>query len=205
MLAPPGALDALGAFGGDDLVQRAPPAEAHRRAVRHQRDHVLDCLGPCQEPAGPRHLSGLGAKAADGVPAELGPRGGLCGNGRGGEFGNMAVVRDEPRHAPPAEARAQPVDQAVELGLVLAAAKPDLLLRARLGGEHRQPREVEAEARIELVAQRGEPFDEQRADRLRIAHRPRRAGGEALHRAVGAEQQQLDAARALAAGGEQSS
>ncbi len=113
----------------------------------------------------------------------------------------MAVVRDEPRHAPPAEACAQPVDEAIEVGLILAAAKPDLLFRARLGVEHGQPREVEAEARIDLVAERGEALDEQRADRLRVAHRPRGAGRDAFHRAVGAEQRQLDAARAFAAGG----
>src|SRR6185369_18071265 len=31
MLAPPGALNALGAFGGDHLVQRPPPFEAQGR------------------------------------------------------------------------------------------------------------------------------------------------------------------------------
>ena len=71
--------------------------------------------------------------------------------------------------------------------------------------QHGQPREVEAEARIDLVAERGKALDEQRADGLRIAHRPRCAGGDALHRAVGAEQRQLDAARAFAAGRERAS
>ena len=82
----------------------APPAKAHRRAIGHERDHVLDRLGPRQQPAGPRHLSGLAAKAAHRVPAEFGARGGLRGRGRGGELRNVAVVRH--RAATPAAGRA---------------------------------------------------------------------------------------------------
>ncbi len=111
----------------------------------------------------------------------------------------MAVLGDEPRHPPPSEPRAQAVDQAVELGLILVAAETDLLVRAGLGDEHGEPRQVEAEARIDLVAERGEPLDEERADRLRIADRTRGAGGDALDRAVGAEERKLEAARAVAA------
>ena len=114
----------------------------------------------------------------------------------------MAVVRDKTRHAPPPEPCAEPVDQAVELGRIIAAAKPDLLFRARLGGEHRQPCEIEAEAWIDLITERGETLDEQRADRLRIAHRPRGTRRDAFHRTIGAEQQQLDAAGAFTAGHE---
>ena len=197
MLAPPGALDAFGAFGGDHLVQDAPPAKAGGRTIGHQRDHILDRLGPRRPPAGPRHLSGLAAKAAHRVPAEFGARGGLRGRGRSSEFRNVTVVGDEPRHLPPAEPRAQPVDEAIEVGLLVAAAKADLFLRAGFGMQHGQPREIEAEARIDLVAERGEAFDEQRADGLRVAHRPRCAGSDTLHRAVGAEQRQLDAACAF--------
>ncbi len=111
----------------------------------------------------------------------------------------MAVVRDEARDAPASEPRAQAVDQAVELGLMLASAETDLLVRARLGDEHREPRQIEAEARIDLVAERGQPLDEQRADRLRIAHRTRGAGGDALDRAVGAEERKLEPPRTVAA------
>src|SRR6185295_7008680 len=37
VLAPPGAFDAFRPFGGNHLVQRAPPTEAQRRAVRYLR------------------------------------------------------------------------------------------------------------------------------------------------------------------------
>src|SRR5690348_5403137 len=40
VLGPPGAFDALRAFGGDDLVERAPPAKPHRRSVGHRRDRL---------------------------------------------------------------------------------------------------------------------------------------------------------------------
>ena len=99
-------------------------------------------------------------------------------------------MRDEARDAPPSEPGAEPIDQAVELGRFLAATEPDLLVRARLGDGDREAREIEAEARIDLVAERGEPLDEQRADRLRVAHRPRGAGRDALDRAVGAEERE---------------
>src|SRR5688572_26679557 len=111
----------------------------------------------------------------------------------------MAVLCDEPRDAPASEPRAQAVDQAIELGLMFASAETDLLVGTRLGDEHREPRQIEAEARVDLVAERGQPFHEQRADRLRIAHRPRGAGGDALDRAVGAEERKLESPRAVAA------
>ncbi len=111
----------------------------------------------------------------------------------------MAVTGDETRNPPPSEPRAQAVDQAVELGLIFAGAETDLLVRTGLGVEHREPRQIEAEARIDLVAERGEPLDEQRADRPRIAHRTRGAGGDALDLAVGAEEGKLEAPRAVAA------
>src|SRR5260370_16541472 len=38
VLGPPGAFDALRAFGGDDFVERAPPAESHRRSIGHAGD-----------------------------------------------------------------------------------------------------------------------------------------------------------------------
>ena len=49
------------------------------------------------------------------------------------------------------------------------------------------------------VGERGEPLDEQRADLVRIAQRPRRAGGDAAHLTVGTEQRQLEPARAVTA------
>src|SRR6185312_3626745 len=40
VLAPPGALDALGAVGGNHFVQRAPPAEPQGWAVGHFRERL---------------------------------------------------------------------------------------------------------------------------------------------------------------------
>ena len=128
----------------------------------------------------------LGAIAAEGLPAGVGD-GHLRRHAGPGDLRDMAVLRDQPAHAPHAQPRAQAVDQAVELGLILRAADADLLGRAGLRHQHRQPRHVEAEAGIERVGQRGQPLDEQRADVVRIAQRPRGAGGDAAQRAVGAE------------------
>ena len=108
-------------------------------------------------------------------------------------------MRDEPRDSPPPEPRAQPVDQAIELNLLFAHAEADLLIRIWLGDEDREPGEIEAEARIDLVAERGEPLDEERADRLRIAHRARGTGRDALDHAIGSEEGKLEAPRAVAA------
>src|SRR5262249_58522076 len=102
-------------------------------------------------------------------------------------------------HRPASAAGGQAIDQAVELGLIFTAAETGLLVRTGFGVEHRQPRQIEAEARIDLVAERGEPLDEKRADCPRIAHRTRGAGGDALDRAIGAEEGKLEAPRPLAA------
>src|SRR5262249_46157859 len=141
----------------------------------------------------------VGAEAAERIPAKLGARHGLCRHRRGDEFGDMAVTGDKTRNPPPSEPRAQAIDQAVELGLIFTRAETDLLVRTRPGVDHRQPRQTEAEARIELVAERGEPLDEERADYPRIAHRTRGTGRDALDRAVGAEEGKLQAPRPLAA------
>src|SRR5260370_41508368 len=105
----------------------------------------------------------------------------------------MVCTGDEAGSRPRSEPRARASDQAVELGLIFTRAETDLLVRTRLGVEHRQPRQIEAEARIDLVAKRGEPLDEERADCLRIAHRTRGAGRDALDRAIGAEEDKLEA------------
>ena len=119
--------------------------------------------------------------------------------GDGGELGDVAVVSDQPRHPPPSQPCAQAVDQAVEIGLILTPAETDLHVRTRLGDEHREPRQVEAEARIDLVAERGKPLDEERADRRRIADGTGRAGCDALDRAIGAKEGKLETARAVTA------
>ena len=74
-----------------------------------------------------------------------------------------------------------------------------MLWRRWLSDHHRQPRHVEAEAGIEFVGQRRQPLGKQRTDLRRIAQRVRTAGGDAAHRAVGAEQCEFDTPRAVAA------
>src|SRR5262245_17440618 len=220
VLAPPGAFDALGPFGCDHFVQRAPPAEAHRWAVGHEREDVFDRLGPGEQAQRPRAQVDLDAEAAPCLPAELGARTyGVAAlasrfarqrqglrhvlrwERSSGELGTMAVMGDEPRNPPSSEARAQAVDEAIELGPIFVSAEADLLVRTGLGGQHGEPRQIEAEARIDLVAERGQPLDEERADRLRIADGPRGAGGDAFDRAVGAEERELQAPCAIAARG----
>src|SRR5262249_48376395 len=137
--------------------------------------------------------------ATDGIPAEFGARHSLRRHRRGGECGDMAVTGDETRNPLASESRAQAIDQAVELGLIFTRAETDLLVRTRLGVEHRQTRQIEAEARIDLVAERGDPLDKERADCLRITYRSRGAGRDALDRAIGAEEGKLEAPRPLAA------
>src|SRR5262245_58193238 len=199
LFAPPGAFDAFGAFRANHFMQGAAPAEAHRRAVRHEGEDVGDGFGLGEQAHRTRvQLSG-GAKAAERIPAKLGARHGLRRHRRGGEFGDMAVTGDETRNPPPSESRAQAVDQAIELGLIFTRAETDLFVRTGFGIEHREPRQIEAEARIDLVAERGEPLDEERADCPRMVRRARGAGGDALDRAIGAEESKLEAPRPLAA------
>src|SRR5262252_6229807 len=156
LFAPPGAFDAFGPFRANHFVQGAAPAEAHRWAVGHESEDVGDGFGLGEQAQRTRAQLSVGAEAAERVPAKLGARHGLRRHRRGGEFGDMAVTDDETRNPPPSEPRAQAIDQAVEFGLVFTAAETDLLVRTRLGVEHRQPREIEAEARSDLVAERGE-------------------------------------------------
>src|SRR5215469_5610101 len=199
LFAPPGAFDAFGSFRANHFVQGAAPAEAHRRAVGYEGEDVGDGFGLGEQAQRARAQMSVGAKAAEPIPAKLGARHDLRRHRRGGEFGDMAVTSDETRNPPTSEPRAQAIDQAVELGLIFTRAETDLLVRTRLGVEHRQPRQIEAEARIELVAERGEPLDEERADYPRIAHRTRGAGRDALDRAIGAEEGKLETPRPLAA------
>ena len=157
--APPGAFDALGAFGGDHFVQRAAPAEAHRRAVRHQRQNVLDRLGLGEQPQRARAQSGLGAEAAERIPAEFGWLMPAPARMRRRARGCGCPAR---RAAKPAAGRAaRSGDRSGgRARLDLRAAEADLLIRAGLGIEHREPRQIEAETRIDFIAQRGEPLDE---------------------------------------------
>ena len=69
----------------------------------------------------------------------------------------------------------------------------------RLGDEHAEPGEIEAEAGIERVGELVEPLAEQRANAGGIADGARGRNRAPAHHAVGAEQDELDPPRALAA------
>ena len=116
-----------------------------------------------------------------------------------GELRNVRVLRHQPRDAAQAEARAEPVDQVREIRLVVGLREAGLLRIAALGDERREPHHVVAEARIDLVADHAEPVGEQARDARRIAQRLGRAGLDAEHLAVGAEQRGLQQPRAFAA------
>src|SRR5262249_48290652 len=153
--APPGAFYAFGAFRANHFMQGAAPAEAHRRAVRYEGEDVGNGFGLGEQAQRtPAQLSG-GAEAAECIPANLRARPGLRRHRRGGEFGDMAVTGDETRNPPPSESRAQAIDQAIELGLIFTRAETDLLVRTGFGIKHRESSQIEAEARIDLVAERG--------------------------------------------------
>src|SRR5215472_1395002 len=197
VLAPPGAFDAFGSFGANHFVQGAAPAEARWRAVGHEGEDVGDGLGFDEQTQRTLAQSSLDAEAAERIPAEFGSRHGLGRNGRGGKLGNVTISGDEPRNPPPPQPRAQAIDQTVEPGLIFARAEADLLVWAGLGIEHREPRQIKAETRIDFVAERGKPLDEQRADRQRVAQRPRGADRDALDRAIGAKKGNLEPPRAV--------
>src|SRR5262249_32085087 len=146
LFAPPSAFDAFGSFRANHFMQGAPPAEAHRRAVRHESEDVGDGLGLGGQTQRPGAQSNLGAEAAERIPAKLGARHGLRRHRRGGEFGDMAVTGDETRNPPPSEPRAQAIDQAVELGLIFTVAETDLLVRTGFRLEHPHPPPIPPQA-----------------------------------------------------------
>ena len=111
----------------------------------------------------------------------------------------MRVLRHLPHHPAQPEARAEPVDQMRELGLVIRRRQSGLLRIAALGDERAKPHHVEAEARIDFVADHVEPVREQARDAARLAQRRSGAGLDAEHFAVGTEQRHLQQPRAFAA------
>ena len=111
----------------------------------------------------------------------------------------MRILRHLPHHAAQSEARAKPVDQMGELGLVIGRREPCLLRIAALGDERAEPHHVEAEARIDFVADHIEPVGEQARDEARLAQRRAGAGLDAENLAVGAKQHHLQQPRAFAA------
>ena len=70
VLAPPGAFDAFRPFGGNHLVQRAPPPESQWRTIRHFR-YRFDRLRPSQQPQRTRGQVNLVAKMAERAPAGI--------------------------------------------------------------------------------------------------------------------------------------
>ena len=187
VLAPPSALDALGAFGGDHLVQRAPPAEAQRRPVRHFGDR-LDRLRPQQQPQRARRQIGFGADIGGTPPSRHRRR-------------SSAPARSQPRSrgygcpARSAGARAWPPSRALRrstsrssCGCLRRAADADLLGRAGLGDQ--RPTAAPCRSRSRGRARRrAPPAARQTARGYRLGSRNGRehAGGDAAQRAVGAE------------------
>ena len=95
------------------------------------------------------------------------------------------------------EPRAEPVDQACEVGsLRHLAGKIDLRRGQRLGAEHGEAHHVEAEAGIPFGCERRKPFGEEHGDGVRRAERRRRADLGASNLAVDAEERCLEKARA---------
>ena len=116
-----------------------------------------------------------------------------------GELRNMRVLRDEPRDATQAEARAEPVDEMRKLRRMIGLREAGLRRFAPFGDECREAQHVVAEARIDLVADDAEPVREQMADACCLAQRLARADLDAKNLAVGAEQRGLQQPRAFAA------
>ena len=179
LFAPPGAFDALGAFGGDHLMQRAPPAEAQRRAVRHLGDG-LDRLRLRQQPQGARRQLNVSAEAAERRPSQWRPSSAPagCTAAISGIWLSCAIGRRT--RAAPSRALSRSTSRSMSAASS-APPKPTCSGGSRLGDHHRQPRHVEAEAGIEFVGERGEPLGKQRADVACIAQ-----GSRACRRRCGA-------------------
>ncbi len=111
-------------------------------------------------------------------------------------------MSNQARYPPPSQAGTQAIDETIELGAVFNAVETDLLVRTRVCNQHRQPHQIEAETRIEIVAERGQPLDEECADRLWIADSSGGADRNAFDHAVGTEQCKLEAAGTVAASDE---
>ena len=126
---PPFGRDALRPLEGGDLMQDAAPAKPQRRAIRHAGDG-LDRLRPRQQPdrAGGKVgkvrfiVEGFGTSRKRGLLYMIDIMNTLILAGvlsrrrrRDGEFWRVDGVEGEPRHAPDAEPRAEPVDEIGEI------------------------------------------------------------------------------------------
>ena len=184
------------------LVQGAPPAEAQRRAVGHfaRPPRSARAWRAAAAAAGSiRRRRGSGAMR----PSRLGPSRSLApARAARGELRDMAVVRRRGASTRRRPSRAlSAVDQAVELGRDRSpSAETDLLVRARL--RRPAPRAAPDRSRSrDRARRRARP-----AARRTARGSPRRRASAAtvpaamrLHRAVGAEQRELEPARAVAA------
>src|SRR6516165_7868536 len=136
VLAPPGTLDALGAFGRDHLMQGPPPSETQRRAVG-DFGYSFDQLRPRQQPERTRRqfcfLAVLSKPGPAGIAVD-----GLRGKNGFGQFRNMTVLSDQPVDAARPQPGAQTIDKTTELGCILTAAYADLFGRTGLGDNNRQ-------------------------------------------------------------------
>src|SRR5207249_5962510 len=111
----------------------------------------------------------------------------------------VRILCEETGDAMGAEPRAQAVDERIEIGRKFFGAQIDLHFRQELGEENAEAGEIEAEAGIERISEPMEPLAKQCANAGGIAYRPRGCDRDAAHGAVGAEQNELDLSRPLAA------
>ena len=113
----------------------------------------------------------------------------------------MALEHDRRQHRIVAEPGADAVGKQRQIlaGVDRVAGQIGLRVVDARRGKHGQPDEVESIAGVDIAFERDQPLVEEPADQRRLAHRPRRADGDAAHRAINPEQRQLQAARALAA------
>ena len=197
VVAPPFHGDALGPFGMRDLMRHAPPG---------------NCTGG---PSGTSAMASIGSGRSNRRIGRAGTR--LSCSRRSCDCSAAAACRmrrhgrhrDIPEYACPAaraasrgagrSARPAGRSDAQAPRAWSGPASPVCAGSQRSVASADEPHHVEAEARIAFVAERGEPLLEQPADARGIAQRRAGADLEAVHLAVGAEQRDLQQARALAA------
>ena len=168
-----------------------------RRAVGHGRERHLDRLRPVEQPQRPQRRLALGARR----PFGLHGRGEMMLRGRGQHraFGDMRILRQMHDDALSADARGDAVDQRGQLVIVVdMGVEIALLLHHDLGAAGGQPDQIEAEAGIEGIGERIEPFAKQAVDDRASRHRTSGLDHDRAHRAVGAEEARLQPPRALA-------
>jgi hypothetical protein len=105
------------------------PAKAYRRAIRHL-GHRFDQFGPIEQANRSCRNKTFMFDCRQWLMDWFRHMG---RHGRNGKFRNMRVQREEPRHAPQAEARAQAIDQVREIRILIGRRKTNLQRIETLG------------------------------------------------------------------------